>query len=93
MELQEHKKAVIENKEIRGDVQGEDLSTKEFSRVFAVGVAFVDVSFKQCDFFHCYFRNCRFIRCDFTGANIKESNLRGLLRRTEQYPENEMSAR
>lgn len=77
MELQEHKKAVIENKEIRGDVQGEDLSTKEFSRVFAVGVAFVDVSFKQCDFFHCYFRNCRFIRCDFTGANIKESNLRG----------------
>ena len=77
MELQEHKKAVIENKKFRGDVQSEDLSTREFSRVFAVGVAFVDVSFKQCDFSHCYFRNCRFIRCNFTGANIKESNFKG----------------
>lgn len=77
MELQEHKKSVIENKEFRGEVQGEDLSAKEFIRIFAVGVAFVDVNFKQCDFSECYFRNCRFIRCDFTGANIKESNLRG----------------
>lgn len=77
MELQEHTKPVIENKEFRGDVEGEDLSAKEFIRVFAVGVAFMDVSFKQCDFSDCYFRNCRFIRCNFTGANIKESNLRG----------------
>lgn len=77
MELQEHKKPVIENKEFCGDVQDEDLSAKEFIRVFAVGVAFVDVSFKQSDFSDCYFRNCQFIRCNFTGANIKESNLRG----------------
>jgi len=77
MELQEHKKAVIENKEFRGEVRSEDLSMREFSRVFAVAVTFVDVSFKQCDFSRCYFRNCRFTRCDFTGANIKESNLRG----------------
>lgn len=77
MELQEHKRDIIENKEFRGEVRGEDLSRKEFSRVYAVDVAFLDVSFKQCDFSRCYFRNCRFIRCDFTGANIKESNLRG----------------
>lgn len=77
MELQEHKKDVIENKEFRGEVRSEDLSMREFSRVFAVDVVFVDVSFKQCDFSRCYFRNCRFIRCDFTGANLKESNLRG----------------
>ena len=77
MELQEHKKAVIENKEFRGEVRGEDLSMREFSRVFAVGVTFVDISFKQCDFSRCYIRNCRFTRCDFTGAKIKESNLRG----------------
>lgn len=77
MELKEHKKTVIENKEFCGEVQNEELSAKEFIRVFAVGVAFIDVNFKQCDFSECYFRNCRFIRCDFTGANIKESNLRG----------------
>lgn len=77
MELIEHKKDIIENKEFRDEVRNEDLSMREFSRVFAVDVAFVEVSFKQCDFSRCYFRNCRFIRCDFTGANIKESNLRG----------------
>lgn len=77
MELHEHKKDVIENKEFRSEVRGEDLSMRELSRVFAVDVTFVDVSFKQCDFSRCYFRNCRFIRCDFTGASIKESNLRG----------------
>lgn len=77
MELHEHKKDVIENKEFRGEVRHEDFSMRDFSRVFAVEVAFVDVIFKQCDFSRCYFRNCRFIRCDFTGANIKESNLRG----------------
>lgn len=77
MELTEHIKPVIEHKEFRGDVRNEDLSLREFSRVFAVGVAFVDVSFKQCDFSGCYFRNCRFIRCNFTGATIKDSNLRG----------------
>jgi len=77
MELQENRKAVIENKEFHGEVRGENLSKKELSRVFAVGVIFIDVSFKQCDFSHCYFRNCRFLRCDFTGTNIRESNLRG----------------
>jgi hypothetical protein len=77
MELQEHKKAVIENKEFGGDVQTEDLSMRELSRLFAVDVVFADVSFKQCDFSRCYFRNCRFIRCNFTGANIKESNFKG----------------
>jgi hypothetical protein len=77
MELQEHTKPVIEHKEIVSDVRNADLSIREFSRVFAVGVAFFDVSFKQCDFANCYFRNCRFIRCNFTGATIKESNFRG----------------
>jgi len=77
MELYEHKKDVIENKEFRGEIRSEDLSMREFSRVFAVAVVFIDICFKQCDFSRCYFRNCRFIRCDFTGANIKESNLRG----------------
>lgn len=77
MELQEHKKAIIENKEFLGEVRGENLSSMELTRVFAVGITFVDVSFKQSVFSLCYFRNCRFIRCDFTGANIKESNLRG----------------
>lgn len=77
MELQEHTKPVIGNKEFCGEVRNEDLSKREFSRVFAVDVAFFDVSFKQCDFSECYFRNCRFIRCNFIGATIKESNLRG----------------
>src|SRR4030067_2719510 len=77
MELQEHTKPVIEHKEFRGEVRNADLSIREFSHVFAVGVAFFDVSFKQCDFSNCYFRNCRFIRCNFTGATIKESNFRG----------------
>lgn len=77
MELQEHTKPVIENKELRGEVRNEDLSLRELSRVFAVGVAFFDVSFKQSDLSGCYFRNCRFVRCNFTGATIKDSNLRG----------------
>lgn len=77
MKLQEHKKAVIENKEFLGEVRDENLSLKELTRVFAVDVTFLNVSFKQSVFSLCYFRNCRFIRCDFTGANIKESNLRG----------------
>ena len=77
MELQEHTKAVIEHKEVHGEVRNTDLSVKVLSHVFAVNVAFFDVSFKQCDFANCYFRNCRFIRCNFTGATIKECNFRG----------------
>lgn len=77
MNLHEHNKEIIENKEFRDEVRGLDFSSKEFCRVFAVKVFFIDVNFKQCDFSRCYFRNCRFIRCSFTGANIKESNLRG----------------
>lgn len=77
MELQEHKKAIIENKEFLGEVRGENLSLTELTRVYAVGVTFVDVNFKQSNFSLCYFRNCRFIKCDFPGAHISESNFRG----------------
>lgn len=74
MELEDHSKPNIEDKEIVADVRDEDLSRHVLRRVFAVGKTFVGVSFKQSDFFDCYFRNCRFIRCDFTGANIEKLN-------------------
>ncbi|PTQ64635.1 pentapeptide repeat protein [Nitrosomonas oligotropha] len=77
MELQEHIKLAIENKEFHGEVRNTDLSVRRLSHVFAVDVAFFDVNFKQCDFANSYFRNCRFIRCNFTGATIKDSNFRG----------------
>ncbi len=77
MELVDHSKPVIEDKEIVSDVRDEDLTQKVLRRVYAVGKTFVGVKFKQAEFSQCYFRNCRFIRCDFTGANISKSNFRG----------------
>ena len=77
MELVEHSKALIEDKEFSTDVRGENFTQKALRRVFAVGKTFVDVNFKQAELSQCYFRNCRFIRCDFTGANISKCNLRG----------------
>lgn len=77
MELEDHSKPHIEDKEVAADVRDEDLSRHVLRRVFAVGKTFVGVKFKQSDISDCYFRNCRFIRCDFTGANISGSNFRG----------------
>ena len=77
MELKDHTKPLIEDKEFTTDVRKTDLSQQVLRRVFAVKKTFVDVSFKQSDISRCYFRNCRFIRCDFTGANISQSNFRG----------------
>lgn len=77
MELEDHSKPRIEDKEVVADVRDEDLSRQFLRRVFAVGRVFVGVSFKQSEITDCYFRNCRFIRCDFTGATISRSNFRG----------------
>lgn len=77
MELLDHSKPLIEDKEFASDVSKEDLTQKALRRVFAVSKTFVDVRFKQTEISQCYFRNCRFIRCDFTGANISRSNFRG----------------
>ncbi|MAT94974.1 MAG: hypothetical protein CME59_20585 [Halioglobus sp.] len=77
MELVDHTKPLIEDKEFVADVIEEDFSQKSFNRVFALKKVFTDVSFKQSEISNCYFRNCRFIRCDFTGANIARSNFRG----------------
>jgi len=77
MELRDHQKPVIQNKEVMADVRGEDLSQKVLSRIFGVKRTFVDVSFKQAELSNVYFRNCIFINCDFTGASISASNLRG----------------
>jgi len=77
MELKEHNKPILENKEIVADVRDEDLSCKVISHVFAVKRIFDNVSFKQSEISNSYFRNCRFIHCDFTGATISASNLRG----------------
>jgi len=77
MDLLDHSKPLIEDKEFAADVGKEDLTRKVLRRVFAVGKTFIDVSFKQSEIVQCYFRNCRFIRCDFTGASISRSNFRG----------------
>lgn len=77
MELLDHSKPLIENKEFASDVREGDLALKVLNRVFAKNKTFVNVTFKQSDISQCYFRNCRFIRCDFTGANISRSNFRG----------------
>lgn len=77
MELLDHSKPLIEDKEFTADVRVENLTQKALRRVFAVSKTFVDVSFKQAELSQCYFRNCRFIRCDFTGANISRCNFRG----------------
>lgn len=77
MELIEHSKPIIEDKEFSSEVRDQDLSQKVLRRVFAVEKVFVGVSFKQSEISECYFRNCRFIRCDFTGTSIRRSNFRG----------------
>lgn len=77
MKLTEHRKPILEYKEIVADVHGEDLSRNVISHIFAVKITFDNVSFRQSEISNSYFRNCRFINCDFTGANISASNLRG----------------
>jgi len=77
MELLDHSKTLIEDKEFVADVRKEDLAQKVLRRVFAVRKTFEDVNFKQSEIAQCYFRNCRFIRCDFTGAIISRSIFRG----------------
>lgn len=77
MELEEHTKPLISDKELIADVNSEDLSQHALRRIFAKKRIFKDVSFKQSEILQCYFRDCRFIRCDFTGANISRSNFRG----------------
>jgi hypothetical protein len=77
MELKDHSKPVIEDKEFSAEVRREDLSQHVLRRVFGVEKTFVDVIFKQSEITDCYFRNCRFIRCDFTGTSIKNSSFRG----------------
>ena len=77
MELIDHSKPIIEDKEFSSDVRDQDLTQQLLRRVFAVEKTFIGVSFKQSEISECYFRNCRFIRCDFTGASIRRSNFRG----------------
>ena len=77
MELIDHAKPVVEDKEIPADVSSHDLAQQVLRRVFAVRKTFIDVSFKQSELSDCYFRNCRFIRCDFTGCCIRRCNFRG----------------
>jgi uncharacterized protein YjbI with pentapeptide repeats len=77
MDLRDHRKEKIEDKEFFSGLRGINMSRKEFVRVYAVDQIFTDVVFEQCVFTSCYFRNCRFIRCRFTGATVKDSNFRG----------------
>lgn len=77
MELVDHSKPIIEDKEFSSDVRDQDLARQVLRRVYAVEKTFIGVSFKQSEISECYFRNCRFIRCDFTGASIRRSNFRG----------------
>jgi hypothetical protein len=77
MELIDHAKPIIEDKEFSADVSGQNLSRQVLRRVFAVNKTFIGVRFEQSEISECYFRNCRFIRCDFTGTSIRRSNFRG----------------
>ena len=77
MELVDHAKSVVEDKEFVSDVRDEKFTQNSLRRLFAVKKNFVNVCFKQTELSDCYFRNCRFIRCDFTGAKISRCNLRG----------------
>lgn len=76
MEIVEHRKVRLEDKELKGEVV-ESFECKELVRVFAVNITFKEVVFKQAILSNCYFRNCTFIRCDFTGTQIKECYLKG----------------
>jgi len=77
IELLDHSKPLIEDKEFGADVRNSDFSQHTLRRVYAVKKAFVEVRFNQSEISECYFRNCRFIRCDFTGASISHSNFKG----------------
>ena len=77
MQLLEHKKERLEDKEFAEDVSGQSFAQKELARVFATRKVFTEVSFKQAVLSGCYFRNCTFIRCDFTGAQISACNFKG----------------
>jgi len=77
MELKDHSKPALEDKEVSADVRNHDLAQHILKHIFAVGKTFVNVNFKQSELSDCYFRNCRFIRCDFTGASIRRCNFRG----------------
>lgn len=76
MEIVEHRKQRLEDKEFKGEVI-ESFERMELLRIFAVSITFKDVVFKQAVLSNCYFRNCTFIRCDFTGTQIKECYLKG----------------
>ena len=76
MQLTEHKKQKVEDKEIKGEVT-HDFTQNELIRVYAVGITFTACTFKQAVLTNCYFRNCTFIRCDFTGTHIKDSYFKG----------------
>lgn len=77
MELVDHTKPIIEDREFKSDVRDQDLERQVLRRVFAVERTFVRVSFKQSEISDCYFRNCKFVECDFTGSTIRRSNFRG----------------
>ena len=76
MELRDHIKRRVEDKEIKGD-GSQDFTRMYLDRIYAVKIIFNDTSFKQSVMSNCYFRNCTFIRCDFSGAHFKECNLKG----------------
>lgn len=77
MQLIDHIKVTIEDKEFTSDVCNENFTQKSLRRIFAVNKNFESVIFKQTELSQCYFRNCRFFRCDFTGSNISRCNFRG----------------
>lgn len=77
MELLDHIKPIIEDKEFSDDAKNQNLALHVIRRVFAVDKTFSKVSFKQSDISDSYFRNCKFIQCDFTGTTIRRSNFRG----------------
>jgi hypothetical protein len=76
LEIVEHAKDRIEDKEFKGEVT-ESFERKELVRVYAVKITFTGVVFKQAALTNCYFRNCTFIRCDFTGTQFKDCYLKG----------------
>lgn len=76
MEIAEHLKDRLVDKEFKGDMT-QSFEQMELVRVYAVKVTFTGVSFKQAALTNCYFRNCTFIRCDFTGTQIKDCYFKG----------------
>lgn len=73
-----NKKEHVKEKELEvEDLKDLTFERHELTRVYAVGLKFVDVSFKQSIIQESYFRNCIFTNCDFTGANISQTNFQG----------------